>query len=103
MRYAMLITLFIFATAGNVWGQPKRKPTRTKPAQTQILNFDEADALFGKRKRTAPRKAHDKYANQEVSYRSKAKTNKRPSKQSQVTHDPEFESWANRKGKRNTR
>lgn len=31
-----------------------------------ILFFDEADALFGKR--TAVRDAHDKYANQEVSY-----------------------------------
>jgi SpoVK/Ycf46/Vps4 family AAA+-type ATPase len=31
-----------------------------------ILFFDEADALFGKR--TNVRDAHDKYANQEVSY-----------------------------------
>jgi SpoVK/Ycf46/Vps4 family AAA+-type ATPase len=31
-----------------------------------ILFFDEADALFGKR--TSVRDAHDKYANQEVSY-----------------------------------
>ncbi|HEX4951617.1 MAG TPA: hypothetical protein VFZ34_33475 [Blastocatellia bacterium] len=45
--------------------------------------------------------AHDKYANQEVSYRSKPQTRK-PSA-SQVTHDPEFEGWANRKAKRRTR
>ena len=32
----------------------------------QVLFFDEADALFGKR--TGVRDAHDKYANQEVSY-----------------------------------
>jgi SpoVK/Ycf46/Vps4 family AAA+-type ATPase len=31
-----------------------------------ILFFDEADALFGKR--TSVKDAHDKYANQEVSY-----------------------------------
>jgi hypothetical protein len=31
-----------------------------------VLLFDEADALFGKR--TDVRSAHDKYANQEVSY-----------------------------------
>jgi hypothetical protein len=31
-----------------------------------ILFFDEADALFGAR--TEPREAHDRYANQEVSY-----------------------------------
>ncbi len=39
-----------------------------KQAQNQnwILFFDEADALFGKR--TSVRDAHDKYANQEVSY-----------------------------------
>ena len=57
MRYALLISLILCATAGNVWGQPKRKTPQAKPA----------DALVGKRKRTP--KAHDKYANQEVSYR----------------------------------
>ncbi|MCH5690643.1 ATP-binding protein [Niabella sp. W65] len=35
-------------------------------AKNWILFFDEADALFGKR--TGVRDAHDKYANQEVSY-----------------------------------
>jgi SpoVK/Ycf46/Vps4 family AAA+-type ATPase len=35
-------------------------------AKKWILFFDEADALFGKR--TGVRDAHDKYANQEVSY-----------------------------------
>ncbi|MBL8205771.1 MAG: hypothetical protein JNM09_16170 [Blastocatellia bacterium] len=102
MRYALLISLLMFATAGHVWGQPKRKPLKPKPA-APILNFDEADALFGKRKRTAPRQAHDKYANQEVAYRRKPNKAKLPSKRSQVTHDPEFENWANRKGKRKTR
>ena len=100
MRYVILITLIIFGTAGNVWGQPKRTPTNRKPAQ-QILQFDEADALFGKRKR-AP-KAHDKYANQEVSYRQSAQQTKRKPGNRQITHDPEFESWANAKRKRNIR
>jgi SpoVK/Ycf46/Vps4 family AAA+-type ATPase len=35
-------------------------------AKNWVLFFDEADALFGKR--TGVRDAHDKYANQEVSY-----------------------------------
>jgi SpoVK/Ycf46/Vps4 family AAA+-type ATPase len=35
-------------------------------AATTVLFFDEADALFGKR--TGVRDAHDRYANQEVSY-----------------------------------
>lgn len=100
MRYALLISLLLCATAGQVWGQPKRKPLKPKPA-AQILNFDEADALFGKRKR-AP-KAHDKYANQEVSYRQTARPTKRKTGNRQLTHDPEFESWAKAKRKRNPR
>lgn len=52
--------------------------------------FDEADAIFGKRP-----KAHDKYANQEVGYRKKST----PKKKRSITHDPEFENWANRKRK----
>lgn len=100
MRYALLISLILCATAGNGWGQPKRKPPQPKPApQTNLLQFDEADALFGKRK--PKRTAHDKYANQEVSYRRKPQTRK--PKPSQLTHDPEFENWANRKAKRRTR
>lgn len=39
---------------------------RRAERQDWILFFDEADALFGKR--TAVQSAHDKYANQEVSY-----------------------------------
>ena len=39
---------------------------RRAKAQKAILFFDEADALFGKR--TAVTDAHDRYANQEVSY-----------------------------------
>lgn len=54
--------------------------------------FDEADALFGKRRRKSSRK---KYANQEVSYRKKSKSKFKKG----VTHDPEFENWANRKRK----
>ena len=38
----------------------------TAEAKDWILFFDEADALFGKR--TTVRDAHDRYANQEVSY-----------------------------------
>lgn len=55
--------------------------------------FDEADALFGKRRRKS---SHKKYANQEVSYRTKRSKSKI---KKGVTHDPEFENWANRKRK----
>jgi hypothetical protein len=102
MRHLFIIALITFAVAGSDWGQPKPNAARRKPAaKANILNFDEADALFGKRKR-APQ-AHDKYANQEVSYRRKAKPNKLQPKRTQITHDPEFESWAKAKRKRNTR
>lgn len=98
MRYAMLITLFIFATAGNVWGQSTRKPNRNKPAQTQILNFDEADALFGKRKRSAPGKAHDKYTNQEVSYRKAGRKAKAPAAVFEPNNEP---LWAKQRAQTN--
>ena len=68
MRNLLIIALLGFAVAGNVWAQPaKNKRQAANPAPF----FDEADALFGKRqvKRTGTTKAHDKYANQEVSYR----------------------------------
>lgn len=100
MRTLLIITMLSVALAGNVEAQTNkaRKPSAKAPSAL----FDEADALFGKRK---PRRtsAHDKYANQEVSYRNKTKTTKRKSKASQLTHDPEFENWANRQRKRNTR
>lgn len=66
----------------------RRKSTKRKVKPF----FDEADALFGKRSRKSSRK---KYANQEVSYRKKSKSKIKKG----VTHDPEFENWANRKRK----
>ena len=101
MRTLLIIAMLGFALASNVGAQSNQ--SRKSSAKAPSSLFDEADALFGKRKRTTPRKAHDKYANQEVSYRQKTKTNKRQPKRTQITHDPEFENWANRKGKRNTR
>ncbi len=47
-------------------------------------------------KRTATPQGHDKYANQEVSYRRNPRT-------TQVTHDADFEQWASLKRKRSTR
>lgn len=47
--------------------QTKLKTTKRKSTKRKVKPlFDEADALFGKR-----RKTHDKYANQEVSYRKR--------------------------------
>lgn len=43
-----------------------RKVFATATAADAVLFFDEADALFGKR--TEVKDAHDRYANQEVSY-----------------------------------
>lgn len=68
MRNLLIIVLLGCAVVSNVWAQPaknKRQPAKPAPF------FDEADALFGKRKakRTPTTKAHDKYANQEVGYR----------------------------------
>ncbi len=51
--------------------------------------------VSNRRKSTQVRSSHDKYANQEVSYRKKSKIKKVRG----VTHDPEFETWANRKRK----
>lgn len=58
---SMLVSKFIGETEknlSNLFARAERKDW--------ILFFDEADALFGKR--TSVRDAHDKYANQEVSY-----------------------------------
>jgi len=110
------IVILIFSV--NIFGQPKRKKvvrvlpevddqvlvsSRKKQVKPKVFTrkkstkrkakplFDEADALFGKRRKSS----NNKYANQEVSYRTKS----RRKKVSGVTHDPEFENWANRKRK----
>ncbi len=58
---SMVVSKFIGETEKNLAN------LLTKAEKTEnILFFDEADALFGKR--TNVRDAHDKYANQEVSY-----------------------------------
>ena len=98
-QFLLSITMLVFVAVSKVWAQPNQ--ARKSSSKTQILSFDEADALFGKRK--AQRTAHDKYANQEVSYRQQPKTTKLKPKASQLTHDPEFEAWANAKQKRSTR
>jgi SpoVK/Ycf46/Vps4 family AAA+-type ATPase len=58
---SMVVSKFIGETEKNL----SRLFERAK-SKDWILFFDEADALFGKR--TSTRDAHDKYANQEVSY-----------------------------------
>lgn len=91
-----LTSIIILILTANAFGQPKRKKTtvlpevndevlvafrkkHTKPKTIHrrkstkrkklILQFDEADAIFGKRRKRG------------------------------VTHDPEFETWANRQHK----
>ncbi len=58
---SMVVSKFIGETEKNL-ANLLAKAEKTE----NILFFDEADALFGKR--TSVRDAHDKYANQEVSY-----------------------------------
>ena len=58
---SMVISKFIGETEKNLANLFARAESKD-----WILFFDEADALFGKR--TSVRDAHDKYANQEVSY-----------------------------------
>ncbi len=58
---SMMVSKFIGETEKNLAGLFDRAEDKD-----WILFFDEADALFGKR--TGIRDAHDKYANQEVSY-----------------------------------
>ena len=57
------------AAASNYVGETERNQGRAFHLARQsdlVLLFDEADALFGRRTQT--RDAHDRYANQEVSY-----------------------------------
>lgn len=58
---SMIVSKFIGETEKNL-----AKLFNKAESKNWILFFDEADALFGKR--TSVRDAHDKYANQEVSY-----------------------------------
>jgi hypothetical protein len=58
---SLIVSKYIGETEKNLEGIFKRAESRN-----WILFFDEADALFGKR--TNVQSAHDKYANQEVSY-----------------------------------
>lgn len=58
---SMVVSKYIGETEKNLENLFARAETKN-----WILFFDEADALFGKR--TGVRDAHDKYANQEVSY-----------------------------------
>jgi SpoVK/Ycf46/Vps4 family AAA+-type ATPase len=58
---SMVISKYIGETEKNI-----RQVFDTADDRNWILYFDEADALFGKR--TEVKDAHDKYANQEVSY-----------------------------------
>lgn len=95
MIRTLYIIIFVGLLLGNVSAQPANK-NKHQPAKAAPF-FDEADAMFGKRK--ARTKAHGKYANQEVSYRQSQRRKNRAGKikVSQVTHDAEFESWANKK------
>src|SRR5690606_2133124 len=58
---SQIVSKYIGETEKNLEGVFKKAETKN-----WILFFDEADALFGKR--TNVQSAHDKYANQEVSY-----------------------------------
>jgi SpoVK/Ycf46/Vps4 family AAA+-type ATPase len=58
---SMVVSKYIGETEKNI-----RKIFDAAQDKNWILFFDEADALFGKR--TNPRDAHDRYANQEVAY-----------------------------------
>ena len=82
----VLIAVATCTLATDAFGQDKRK----KPK----FNLPEVDdeVLIAFRQR----KTHDKYANQEISYRKKTKAKRG------VTHDPEFEDWANRRRKNKT-
>lgn len=62
-------TICLDATASRYIGETEKNLGRAFRLAEQtdvVLQFDEADALFGRRTQT--RDAHDRYANQEVSY-----------------------------------
>jgi hypothetical protein len=89
---AILILIFTF----NAFGQSKhRKVVSVLPEVN-----DEVLVAFRKKQTktnitSRKRNSHDKYANHEVSYRTKSKRKRVRG----ITHDPEFENWANRKSK----
>ena len=61
VNLSLLISKYIGETEKNL-----SKVFKKANAKNYILFFDEADAIFGKR--TEVKDAHDKYANQEISY-----------------------------------
>ena len=85
-KVLFLTAIIILIFTANAFGQNHRKKRNFRP------EIDD-QVLVAFRKKQTKRKSHDKYANQEVSYRKKSKLRKG------VTHDPEFEIWANRKTK----
>ncbi len=92
MHKLFILILLGCALVSNVWaqsGKNKRQPTKAAPF------FDEADALFGKRK--VKNSAHDKYANQEVSYR---KRNPKNTKSQAAVFEPNDEPLWVQKNKR---
>jgi len=63
------LDICLAAVASRYIGETERNLNRVFAVADQadvVLQFDEADALFGRR--TETRDAHDRYANQEVSY-----------------------------------
>jgi hypothetical protein len=95
MRRISLLTAVILIVALNGFGQAKRKkPSYTLPElgdEVLITVRQKQQPKTSARKRRTPKK----YANQEVSYR----TGPRRKRVRGVTHDPEFENWAQRKRK----
>ena len=116
-----LVTIMIFAFTLNAIGQKQRKERtvnfrpevgdevlltlRKKQVDSQTASqqknaakrkgrpfFDDGDALFGRRRQ---KPSTPKYANQETRFRSGIKKKRINS----LTHDPEFEDWAQRKQK----
>ena len=93
--YIFVIIGFIFTI--NSFGQTQRKKSFRPEIEDEVIVALRKKQLKAKvssrRKLTQVRSSHDKYANQEVSYRKKSK----PRKIRGLTHDLEFENWASRK------
>ena len=81
--FAIISLVLIFTING--FAQAKSKSRKPKTNNTAF--FDVADAIFGKRKRV---KRQTKTATGSNRY---SKSRKRTT---QITHDPVFETWANR-------
>lgn len=90
-------TVLVLILTANAFGQnqPKKKNHILPEVDDEVLvTFRKRQAKSKTTVRRIPvrKSSHDKYANQEIGYRKKSKVVKKG-----ITHDPEFENWANRK------